>query len=214
MSSVLPGFEILHHQVSSSLTSKEDALVSVIHWILISDGMKCHGIGDEWPSHEDNVSELLPPNWNSNQEVYLLRYRNKSRLGSFLLKVIKVGPSILINLVNMEKEKAGGILVKTDDYVTDSFRDFKSAFKDVDKLVDSFKEEVMREVNKPTTAASTSDEKKCDKKVNKSKLENEDPLRVPGTERQPLTDWMTDRDPFGVGRGDLDPFGGVLVVEC
>ncbi|XP_076349935.1 uncharacterized protein LOC143246730 [Tachypleus tridentatus] len=66
----------------------------------------------------------------------------------------------------------------------------------------------MREVNKPTTAASTSDEKKCDKKVNKSKLENEDPLRVPGTERQPLTDWMTDRDPFGVGRGDLDPFGG------
>ncbi|XP_022235256.1 proteasome inhibitor PI31 subunit-like [Limulus polyphemus] len=99
MSSVLPGLEILHHQVSSSLTSKEDALVSVIHWMLISGGMKCLGIGDEWPSDEGSASELLPPNWNSNQEAYLLRYKNKSGVGSFLLKVVKVGPSILVNVV-------------------------------------------------------------------------------------------------------------------
>ncbi|XP_013793164.2 proteasome inhibitor PI31 subunit-like, partial [Limulus polyphemus] len=117
----------------------------------------------------------------------------------------------------MEKEKAGGILVKTDDYVTDSFRDFKSAFQDIDTLEDRFKKEVLSEVNKPTASSSskqgtssTSEERKSDKKVNKPKstLEDDDPLRIPGTERRPLTDWMTDRDPFGVGRGDLDPFGG------
>ena len=42
----LPGFELLFSSVQSQLRSPQDAVVSAIHWNLISAGLRLTGVGE------------------------------------------------------------------------------------------------------------------------------------------------------------------------
>ena len=53
-----PGFEILFRSVKDQFKNVDDASLAVIHWNLISNGFKCCGTGETWPS-PDQVRKFL-----------------------------------------------------------------------------------------------------------------------------------------------------------
>ncbi|XP_067124532.1 proteasome inhibitor PI31 subunit-like isoform X2 [Centruroides vittatus] len=127
------GLEICFSTVKDTLRSKTDALVTFIHWEIISGGKKCVGLDEKWPDSKEQGSELLPANWNQNQEIYTIRYisENSER---FLLKIVKSDQFILISVINVSKNKASGASIKIGDHVSDDYKDFTSAYRQVNEI--------------------------------------------------------------------------------
>lgn len=51
------------------------------------------------PGPSDKKSELLPATWNSNKELYVLRYESKDGAKKLLLKAIPVENGMIINVL-------------------------------------------------------------------------------------------------------------------
>ncbi|XP_023230793.1 proteasome inhibitor PI31 subunit-like [Centruroides sculpturatus] len=184
------GLEICFSTVKDTLRSKTDALVAFIHWEIISGGKKCVGLDEKWPDTKEQGSELLPANWNQNQEIYTIRYisENSER---FLLKIVKSDQFILISVINVSKNKASGASIKISDHVSDDYKDFTSAYRQVKEIKQNLsKMFVDIEGEKTQTSIPVTSQ---DHPV------TSDPLRS-DIFRQP-------QNPLRIGEGDLDPLG-------
>lgn len=204
------------------LQSKQDCVVAVIHCLLINENLQCVGVGDEWPATDSVATELLPDNWNSNQNVYSLRYSSKDKQSRVLLKAVQMEHILMIDAV-MNEDAVASLPVQVDNYVSDDFSEYSSAYKDLESLVESFRKEIIENLKKSKEKKDIPSPPRGTSVIpdppqpSKSPFEYEDPrdpfqpLRPP---RNPRSD-NRDIDPLmerprfpRVGGRDLDPFGG------
>ncbi|KAK3088484.1 hypothetical protein FSP39_019747 [Pinctada imbricata] len=212
-----PGLELLFHSVQNKLKSQQDALMTVFHWNLVSNGFKCLGTGEEAPKNAtEKPTEMLPNGWNSAADLYTLRYRrSKNPPTTYIFKVICMDGDLLLHLMESGTEKVSSTSVRTSDYTNEDLSTFESAFKDIENLCKKFKKEIIDElVHEPK--AGSSQGQKTSPRQSRSRPDEDDPLRVPPRHSQrPPPEWTDPDDPFAIGRGDLDPFargrgGGML----
>ncbi|KAF8783321.1 proteasome inhibitor PI31 subunit-like [Argiope bruennichi] len=203
------GLELLFNLVKDQIKSKQDCVVAALHCLLINEGLQCVGTGEEF-SDEDarSTTELLPEQWNKNQEVYTLRYISKAATNRYLIKVVKAGGIMHINIV-LNEDKTAAMSANIDKLISDDFRNYSSAYNELDSLKDAFQKDVVEKLMKKPSVASTS----------KSTDNKSSPLRVgPSSVRRPQMpippDFGND-SPFSggqpafpeVGGRDLDPLG-------
>lgn len=197
------GLELLFNIEKQNLKSKEDCIVAALHCLIINNAqVGCVGIGDEWKS-EDTTTELLPAEWNSDQDVYSLRYITKDKQSHILLKFTKVEHMFHVNAV-LNEEVVASMSLSVDNYISDDFSDYSKAYKNLEYLSQSFHASVIQNF-KP-------------KKENQPLSKDPNPARNT-SDPSPLapsrSDYSSQREdrtyPFQiprVGGSDLDPFGG------
>ncbi|GAB6018667.1 Proteasome inhibitor PI31 subunit [Chamberlinius hualienensis] len=189
-----PGLELLFGTVN--LKSKNDAVVTFVHWTLLQNGFLCLGIGDS-AAADDTASELLPKNWNNDPEMYTLRYTKDSG-ENLLVKIIPFDGNLLINVTNLTKNLSAATSVVSDEIV-DDITTYHKAFKNIEKLNEIQNKIVSDAFPKPKRSV------------------REEAAAIPNQEREPLRETAPgfvpirldprNVDPIAVGRGDLMPAG-------
>ncbi|KAK6183594.1 hypothetical protein SNE40_011043 [Patella caerulea] len=200
----LPGLELLYQSLSNAYKNADDVLVSVIHWKIISNGFKCIGKGEKAKSC-DKKSEMLPKGWNSDENLYVLRYNQTSNNKIFILKIIKIDDSLMVNFMREEDEKVASMNIRASDHCTGVLNDYHSAFKNLEDFKKRVKKEIFDEFK-------TSVEKKSESRKSQSSLLEDDRFTQGGPSHRrsgQQHEWIDPDGPFSVGRGDLDPFGGM-----
>ncbi|XP_037535629.1 proteasome inhibitor PI31 subunit [Nematolebias whitei] len=217
----MAGLEVLYTCVADSISCPQDAVVCFVHWEMIKNEYRCIGSGDE-PRSSDKKSELLPADWNSNKELYSLRYKAKDTDTPVLLKAIAVDSALIFNLMDSSTQQVSDLTVNVSDHVNvDQMRTFDGVFKDADSLSQSVKTQLL-------PAKRTQTEQKAERKsrrdeeeeAQRRQEENNDPLRMPSRHPSQGTrpHWPDSLDPpFAAGGADLDPFGsrggGGMIVD-
>ncbi|XP_056130317.1 proteasome inhibitor PI31 subunit [Lampris incognitus] len=215
----MAGLEVLYCCVAGSLTCAQDAAVCLVHWEIIKSGYKCVGSGDE-PSNSDKKSELLPAGWNSNKELYTLRYRSNDDNGHFLLKAITVDSALIFNLMNIKTQQVSDLTVNVSDHVNgDQLHSFDSVYKDTAGLSEKVRTQLLPSQERPAERRSKRETQEEEERT-RQRGEHHDPLRIPF--RQPYAGtqprWPDPMGPpFAAGGADLDPFGsrggGGMIVD-
>ncbi|GFW28011.1 proteasome inhibitor PI31 subunit [Trichonephila clavipes] len=204
------GLELLFNLVKDQIKSKQDCVVAALHCLLINESLQCVGVGEEFSENDGNyTTELLPGQWNDNQEVYTLRYISKDAKNRYLIKIVKAGHIMHINIV-LNEDKTATMSCNIEKLVTDDFKNYSSAYNDLNPLKDAFQKDIVQKILSKSSTPSTS--KPTEKKT---------PLRVGGASvsRPPvsiLPDFGNENsNPFpmgqpafpAVGGRDLDPLG-------
>ncbi|KAK3557154.1 hypothetical protein QTP70_024719 [Hemibagrus guttatus] len=139
----MAGLEVLYTSVASSISSPQDAVVCFIHWEVVKSGYKCLGSGDE-PLNGEKKSELLPASWNTNKELYTLRYRSKDDKSNLLLKAFTVDSSLMFNLMDSATDKVTDLTVNVSDYVNEAnLQSFESVYKNTEDLAKRLKSSLL-----------------------------------------------------------------------
>ncbi|GAA6230632.1 proteasome inhibitor PI31 subunit [Lates japonicus] len=139
----MAGLEVLYTCVAGSITCPQDAVVCFVHWEMIKSGFRCVGSGDA-PSSSDKKSELLPPDWSSNKELYSLRYKPRDGDAQMLLKAISVDSTLIFNLMNSSTQQVSDLTVNISEHVdVDQLHTFDSVFKDADSLSEKVKTQLL-----------------------------------------------------------------------
>ncbi|XP_023651279.1 proteasome inhibitor PI31 subunit [Paramormyrops kingsleyae] len=199
----MAGLELLFSSIVGRITSPEDVLVSFVHWEIVRNGYKCLGTGDQ-PQSTDKKSELLPQGWNSNKELYTLRYQSANGQSQLLVKAITVDSTLIFNILNTPSEKVSDLTVNVNDYIdADNLKDFDRVFKNPEQLTEKVQAGLLPWVSS----------KKAEKTQRENPLKREtedDPLRIPSRKPQshPQPGWRDPMAPFAAGGADLDPFSG------
>uniref|UniRef100_A0A8C4PVS1 Proteasome inhibitor PI31 subunit n=1 Tax=Eptatretus burgeri TaxID=7764 RepID=A0A8C4PVS1_EPTBU len=198
----MPGLELL--LAAARPVSPADALVCFLHWSLIQDGLHCVGLGEQTDSAMDVKSEKLPRDWNSNNDVYILRYKSPDERKALLMKMLVVDGNAIINVLNMKTEQVVDATIKLEDHISEGdFEDPEKTFKNETELRSLVQKKLMVPLNKDGTqrdggkskGRSFGNERDVDRRV---------PLQHPRGFRQPDLPVLP---PFEVGGADLDPFG-------
>ncbi|XP_060627852.1 proteasome inhibitor PI31 subunit isoform X1 [Anolis sagrei] len=207
----MAGLELLFSSVSPDLSCPQDALVCYLHWKLISHGYRCLGTGDQ-PGANERKSEMLPPGWNADKELYTMRYRAKDDSRDLLLKGIMVDGSIILNVMEPKSQKVADLTLKVTDYVNPGhLADFDKVYQNTEEL----QARILHHIVSPFETAtkdpvSPKKEPKRERNPSPPNPPDHDPLwippRHPHGSRQP--NWQDPMGPFAVGGEDLDPFGG------
>ncbi|KAM8867583.1 proteasome inhibitor PI31 subunit [Synchiropus picturatus] len=206
----MAGLEVLYTCVGDSVTCPQDALICFVHWEIITAGFKCLGSGDE-PGPGDRKSELLPADWNSNKELYVLRYQEKNGDDRLLLKSLVMDSNLIFLLMNGASKQVGDFTVNVSDHVdSEHLHTFDRVYKDVDSL-----SEKVRKLLPASTRTSQPEEQQREGRRGNSDLQC-----IPS--RRPRPGTQPDRfdplaNPFAAGGLDLDPFGsrggGGMIVD-
>src|SRR5699024_7084185 len=120
----MKGLPLFFEAFKSQVQNKLDAIVAVVHFMMIDADFVCVGIGDEVCTIFHNAlslsdfilifyklfdflqftqsdaaggSEILPSGWNSNPNAYSLKYRSRSDSLKVLLKGIVVGELFIVS---------------------------------------------------------------------------------------------------------------------
>lgn len=212
------GFELLFATIKCNLKSKNDLLVSVIHFNCIRNGFLCLGNGENFgeSGQSEPGSELMPDQWNQSEDTYILRYFNQKLNQKLLVKCVKVSDILILSALLINGESNGSThSLRTDDYITDNFSTFKSAF--VSGSVDTVSQIIEREViNKVIQTVPKTTVTKRDRNTRSPDRQENDPLRVrPNNPGVPPNYGGARFDPlYGgqpwpppIGGADLDPLG-------
>ncbi|KAF7664243.1 hypothetical protein LDENG_00182570 [Lucifuga dentata] len=219
----MAGLEVLYTCMSGSISRAQDAVVCLVHWEVIKSGYRCLGSGDQ-PRSSDKKSELLPADWNSNKELYTLRYKAIDSETHLLLKAITFDSTLIFNLMNSNTQQVSDLTVNINDHVNaDQLQEFDSVFRDADNLSEKVRTQLLPSQDRPAASKA----KKCQRREEEEEEEEErrrgeirDPLcspnRHPRSSSQPQ--WPGPMaPPFAAGGADLDPFGshggGGMIVD-
>ncbi|XP_034388225.1 LOW QUALITY PROTEIN: proteasome inhibitor PI31 subunit [Cyclopterus lumpus] len=214
----MAGLEVLYTCVGGRVTCPQDAVVCFVHWEMIKSGYRCVGSGDE-PLSTDRRSELLPPDWSSNNELYSLRYESRDG-DAHLLKAIAVDSTLIFNLMNSGTQQVSELTVNIVDHVdSDQLHTFHSVFKEADGLTEKVKTQLLPPQDRPPGPRKRREEEE-EEEEQRRRREDSDPLRIPNRQpRQgPPPHWHNPVvPPFAAGGADLDPFGsrggGGMIVD-
>jgi len=197
------GLELVFNLEKNNFKSAADCAVVALHCLLINEGLQCLGTGDEWNDLVSATSsELLPKEWNSDQDVYSLRYISRDRASRILLKICKADHMLLVNAVKNENV-VSSMSFPVSSYVSENYTDYSTTYIDLESLVDSFRKDIMDVLtNKPS-----------DKPKEQDKLPYSNPSTMPSAPSRPsyIPPYQTDPERFvlpSVGGNDLDPFAG------
>ncbi|KAJ1122896.1 hypothetical protein NDU88_001369 [Pleurodeles waltl] len=126
---MVPGLQLLFALVAQEISVPQDALICFVHWELVSQGYECLGAGDR-PVSDETKSELLPPGWNANKELYTLRYRSVFDTAEILLEAIIVESSMIINAMDPKLEQVVDLTLDVADYIDgDNLKNFHRVFR-------------------------------------------------------------------------------------
>jgi len=218
-----PGFEILFRSVKDQFKNVDDASLAVIHWNLISNGFKCCGTGETWPSPDQTGthvgSETLPADWNSDSTLYTLRYVESSSNRTYLMKALAIDGNLNVNFLRCSDEKAASITIQSRDYINSDYSSFERAYTNLAELNKTIKDDLVTKMLPKTPAQPTSSAARTPSSSSsqpQSQPERSplmvDPPRNPSSGGvgfiPPRDPFRPAVDPFGYGRADLDPLSG------
>lgn len=205
----------------------EDCVVTLVHWSLLTKGLRCSGLGEAFESADTETSrpsEILPQGWNSGP-AFALKYRHAATNEKFVLKAVTTKPFLTVILVRVGDEKSGSLNVEIGKEVRRREGDDEEGgpsfeLVDEDVLVARVESELLSLFFKkepPESSAKKSDEQKRD-----DRDPDRGPSRPPGGRdppgRDPFRDPWPDMPrhpfrpdhpgfPFGPGGGGVpDPF--------
>ncbi|GLD58059.1 proteasome inhibitor PI31 subunit [Lates japonicus] len=204
----MAGLEVLYTCVAGSITCPQDAVVCFVHWEMIKSGFRCVGSGDA-PSSSDKKSELLPPDWSSNKELYSLRYKPRDGDAQMLLKAISVDSTLIFNLMNSSTQQVSDLTVNISEHVdVDQLHTFDSVFKDADSLSEKVKTQLLPPQDRPTGQRSEKKSRREEEEEERQRRrgEDSDPLRMPSRHPRQGTQphWLRDRS--DEMRGDVNAY--------
>uniref|UniRef100_A0AC11BYK1 Proteasome inhibitor subunit 1 n=1 Tax=Ovis aries TaxID=9940 RepID=A0AC11BYK1_SHEEP len=112
----MAGLEVLFASAAPAITCAQDALVCFLHWEVVTHGYYGLGAGDQ-PGPSDKKSELLPVEWNSNKDLYVLRYESKDGSRKLLVKAVTVENSMIINVLEHGSQQVSDLTLNLNDYI-------------------------------------------------------------------------------------------------
>ncbi|XP_050040459.1 proteasome inhibitor PI31 subunit-like [Dermacentor andersoni] len=204
------GLELLFKSCKDTLKSKSDALVLLAHYLLVRSGKRCHGIGEQW-TQGSKGTELLPDKWNDNQSLYTLRYASIQGSERYVLKVIPSGGFLLVNVLNVRKERTASTNVTMNKFASGKFEELSRAYKSLDDLISKLNTEVVSVLDTIDSTTQASSSREASRMVS----QENNPLHIPS--RQPGIEWSPLQEVPRVGQRDLNPFyqgppgGGMLM---
>lgn len=214
----LPGFELLFSGIQSQIRSPQDAVVSAIHWSVITAGFKLNGIGEN-PAGGRECTETLPAGWNTN-EIYIFHYLRASTdpPQNFLLKILPVDASLLLHFQREGEENVFTLELSIQEYSSQDLSSAATAVSNIDRLNARVRQSLLDPamgglLSSGSNCGESSSPNSCKDKKNKKKypLQVEDhrpPFQAPPVQPAwPMGSGL--RDPFSVGRSDLDPLSGM-----
>jgi len=214
----LPGFELLYG--SLEIRNLDDATVAAVHWNIISNGFKCCGTGETWPTDQSqgNIqgSESLPAGWNADSTLYCLRYVDPTSNRTYLMKALAIDGNLNLNFLRCFDEKAASVSVKSRDFVNTDLSTVASAYSNLAQLNTTLTSDLVQKVNPPMTSATQSVPQASRSEPSQGRNDGRSPLMEPPRHgggggvgyMPPRMPARPMPDPFGVGRADLDPLGG------
>ncbi|XP_071759685.1 proteasome inhibitor PI31 subunit [Centroberyx gerrardi] len=216
----MAGLEVLYTCVGGSISCPQDAVVCFVHWEMIKSGYRCIGSGDE-PRSSDKKSELLPADWNSNKELYTLRYQGNDSSAQLMLKAITADSTLIFNLMNPSTQQASDLTVNISDHVdAGQLNTYDSVFKDAASLSEKVKTQLLPSQGRPAGRKAERKSRGEQEEEERRRGEDSDPLRIPTRRpRQGMQPhWPGPMGPpFTAGGADLDPFGsrggGGMIVD-
>ncbi|KAH6937124.1 hypothetical protein HPB50_025585 [Hyalomma asiaticum] len=191
------GLELLFKACKDTLKSKSDALVLLVHYML-------------WAQNSDST-ELLPDGWNDNQSLYTLRYASVEGSERFVLKVIPSGVFLLVNVLNVSKERTASTNVTLNKFISDNFQELRKTYKNVDDLISKLNADLVTVLG----AMDSSTQVAASREASRMWSEENNPLHIPS--RQPGIEWSPLQEGPRLGQRDLNPFyqgppgGGMLM---
>lgn len=130
----MAGLEVLFASAAPAITCAQDALVCFLHWEVVTHGYYGLGAGDQ-PGPNDKKSELLPVEWNSNKDLYVLRYESKDGSRKLLVKAVTVENSMIINVLEHGSQQVSDLTLNLNDYIdSEHLVDFHRVYKNSEEL--------------------------------------------------------------------------------
>lgn len=130
----MAGLEVLFASVAPVITCTQDALICFLHWEVVTHGYYGVGASDQ-PSPDDKKSELLPEGWNSNKDLYVLRYEAKDGSRKLLVKAVTMENSMIINVLEYGTQQVADLTLNLDDYISaEHLGDFHRTYKNSEEL--------------------------------------------------------------------------------
>ncbi|XP_074067891.1 proteasome inhibitor PI31 subunit isoform X3 [Macrotis lagotis] len=194
----MAGLELLYASAAPGITCRQDALVCFVHWQLVTQGYQALGTGDQ-PGPDDKKSELLPPGWNANKDLYVLRYEStdKDSTKELLLKAIMVDDSMIINALECKSQQVVDLTLNVEDFVDgEHLGDFHRVYKNSKELQTRIVSGLIFPIY---NSLSKSDSASSSREFQPAISRDYDPLRIPPhhpqVNRQPpcLPEWIRGR---------------------
>jgi len=192
------GWELMFHSVAEDIKTKEDVLITLIHWVLIKSRFRCIGLGDDSTFTVDEPgSELLPKGWNT-KNTYAIKYTLDSQL--FILRGLLVDEEFILNLVRVADKNVSTLTLKHNDVVKATNGSLEMLVPTYADLFNSLKNELIVPLIKTSSKEATT-------QTASLRVSNQSPNLLG---RSPSADIESQRsryaDPFGVGSSDVNPF--------
>lgn len=196
----MAGLEALFTCSRDSISCPHDAMVCFVHWAITKSGFQCVGYGDE-PSSTDKKSDLLPPDWSSNKELYCLRYQARGGDQQLLLKAVTIDSALIFNLMNLSTHQLSDLTVDVNQHVNaDQLHIFDNVYKDVSSLSTEVETQLLLIHSTPTGQRWECRSQREGRGRQKRNRADSYPPTNPSRHPHPSA-------PFAAGGADLDPLG-------
>lgn len=204
MASSIFGWDLLYRTVENDIKNNQDILLSLTHFVLISNGFKCIGLGESkvFDGNEPK-SETLPKGWN---EAYAIRYVYQGRL--YNLKATNMDDDgLMINLLRVD-ERNVSLVQLNNNSVAERTGSLDQMIPNNDEIVKLIKTQL---IDKAITSKKNRETSTQTQTETAQQQTREPPRSYPDPVFPDLIvpPRLPMRDPMGVGRNDLYPFGGI-----
>ncbi|ERE71454.1 proteasome inhibitor PI31 subunit isoform X2 [Cricetulus griseus] len=178
----MAGLEVLFASAAPAISCPQDALVCFLHWEVVTNGYYVLGTGDQ-PDSSDKKSELLPPKWSSNKELYVLRYESKDGTKKLLLKAVSVESAMIINVLEHGTQQVADLTLNLDDYIdAEDLSDFHRTYKNGEELRSRIRSGIITPIHEQWEKARVSSPHR---EFPPATAREVDPLRIPSHHPHP-----------------------------
>ncbi|TMW54598.1 hypothetical protein DOY81_000392 [Sarcophaga bullata] len=201
------GWDLLYKTIENVVNKKDDLLIALAHFVLTKHSQfRCIGIGDDKTLPEEEAgsgTELIPDNWNDDENNYALRYTNNKQL--YILLGIRTEGSLIITLLDVKTRKVSNIGLDPEELVKATKGTITKMIPTATQLVERYRKELLEPVFAGTSKAAST--QTSGNSGNPSSSSGPNSLRIGEPRRPPFGIYRPEGGLPDVGRGDLDPLG-------